>query len=314
MTVATKVALRVPFAAVLLLMFSELSGCSRDHTRVEAIPNSGGKGFVSGYWQVSVSPDERWVSFFARPADWMALDKLEFCSLDLTTYQKTIHTLDHVDLSRSEFAYNPWVGVLTSFEPNAWSDGKCYVFYSTYSSSSWLLSFTPGEPSAEWARRPEGLDCSDCPSVKALAIAQGWQGVSPREYDRYSVQADGDTVIAVYCVGAGPVIQRVDATGHVETIVERGKRGLKVATPSAVRLSPDGRYLAYSLTWQIAAPIPTPYYQQEVHLLELASGRDRRVAKGYRYVGNLTWSPDSRRIYFLGATSEEGWVYRVTIE
>jgi len=79
-----------------------------------------------------------------------------------------------------------------------------------------------------------------------------------------------------------------------------------------VRWSPDGRYLAYVMTdtlpksmrewrkkkWDHVVEDERLQYPA-LWMVEIESGRSRRLTAGPRYVWNVRWSPDSRSIAFL---------------
>lgn len=65
-----------------------------------------------------------------------------------------------------------------------------------------------------------------------------------------------------------------------------------------IRVSPDERYLAYELTVNLKSGIPLPTTRHELYVLDLSTGKERRVPGDFRIMGNLLWSADSKRLYY----------------
>lgn len=75
------------------------------------------------------------------------------------------------------------------------------------------------------------------------------------------------------------------------------------ATLTSLRISPDESHLAY-VVWHHSRYIPLPGMRDDVHVIELASGRDR-VACRFRGAENLQWSPDGKRLYLSGNNPDD---------
>jgi dipeptidyl aminopeptidase/acylaminoacyl peptidase len=85
---------------------------------------------------------------------------------------------------------------------------------------------------------------------------------------------------------------------HVPTIDEL----LRLSTPGVARISPDGRYVAYTLT--------EPDFEQNAYIthiwvVETASGHSWQLTRGKKSVSAPRWSPDSQWIAFT-SDREEG--------
>jgi hypothetical protein len=81
-------------------------------------------------------------------------------------------------------------------------------------------------------------------------------------------------------------------------------------------VSPDESHLAFMLVTNLKSAIPLPAMRHEMHVLDLMTGRDRRVPVTYRVAGNLMWSEDSKRLYYAAvdgavADGHGDGVYRI---
>jgi dipeptidyl aminopeptidase/acylaminoacyl peptidase len=77
------------------------------------------------------------------------------------------------------------------------------------------------------------------------------------------------------------------------------------------QVSPDGRWLAFS-----ASDLnDLSYAQTEIHLLHLESGQTSHLTTGLdRSAGSITWSPDSRFVYFTANSNGGTVLYRAAAE
>jgi dipeptidyl aminopeptidase/acylaminoacyl peptidase len=85
---------------------------------------------------------------------------------------------------------------------------------------------------------------------------------------------------------------------HVPTIDEL----LRLSTPSVARISPDGTYVAYTIT---EPDFEQNSYITHIWVVETASGRSWQLTRGKKSVSAPRWSPDSQWLVFA-SDREEG--------
>jgi dipeptidyl aminopeptidase/acylaminoacyl peptidase len=83
----------------------------------------------------------------------------------------------------------------------------------------------------------------------------------------------------------------VAAAQHVPTVDDL----LRVETPSATRISPDGRWVAYSVG---RSDFEQNAFVSQIWVAEVATGRTFQLTRGDKSSGNAQWSPDSRWLAF----------------
>ncbi len=91
------------------------------------------------------------------------------------------------------------------------------------------------------------------------------------------------------------MILRLRAEGEEEVVVEREEKKGTMMIIAGLRVSPNERYLAYTVNSKKQAFLAGP--RDEIFVMDLQTGKEIRVAR-YSYSGNLIWSPDSDRLYF----------------
>jgi Tol biopolymer transport system component len=75
-----------------------------------------------------------------------------------------------------------------------------------------------------------------------------------------------------------------------------------------VRVSPDGRYLAYVVDSKKQEFLAGP--KEQLFVRDLTSGREWKFAT-FMFISNLIWSPDGERLYFAGGGYETNGAIRV---
>lgn len=281
---------------------------------VRAIP--GTEQVAIEVFSVSVSPDEKWVAF----TEWSLPKDRVFKELPRDEYELRIATLslENGDIMRHALSSIPaealgfspddtgWLGqagleiIQQRFRPAGWRRDRFYFqpyFRGTY------IALNPDNPGLEVFAKPEGPGaCSDCPPfVKVDFRDRSWDLLSR---DVSAVVRAG-VVRAVYYVSSPyqhnqahhRAIYRITGAGSENVIVEAPGRTRTHVIIGAVRASPNDRYLAYVVESKKQAFLAGP--KNELFIRELASGREKRIAK-YGYMGNLIWSPDGERLYFAG--------------
>jgi len=153
---------------------------------------------------------------------------------------------------------------------------------------------------------PESFTCSDCaPRADDLELLRRHipkefliEVDTWRAWGEQAVSPDGTKLFYQQRRPVGPPsAQETEDTILFEIDVTTGaQRALVVHHGLCARIfhlrpSPDGRFLAYQLTreWGFVS-VP------EVHVLELATGTNRRLVRG---LGPMRWSSSSDRLYFV---------------
>jgi hypothetical protein len=267
-------------------------------------------------FNITISPDERWLTFvewkFPRKVLRKELPSDEYdcrvTSLDLKSGTRTEHAIESVSPAALGFSENDRQWKYTAafrmikerFRPPGWR-GERFYFQRYYGGIYGALD--PWKPGVVVAAPPDAPgSCSDCPPMVSVQFRdRSWDLLSN---DVSAVVREG-AVRAVYFVESPyqhnqvdhRAIYRIAEVGTEQVVVEApGKKRVHVVV-GAVRVSPDERYLAYTVNSKKQAFLSGP--REEVFIMDLGTGEEKRVAK-HSYTGNLSWSPDGRRLYFAG--------------
>jgi hypothetical protein len=152
---------------------------------------------------------------------------------------------------------------------------------------------------------PSGeLSCCACPPPRDYARILKDRGL--RYYLGTAAYREGRFSSTIYASPHGDnrdAIDRINEDDSVQRVLANKRRFRDVMVTSLL-VSPDERYLAVVLNTNVRSPVPLPTMREELHVLDLATGEHRRVDGSYRIAGNLMWSEDSRRLYYVAVNGE----------
>lgn len=308
----------------ILTIFLCVSACERDGA-TELIPGSETVAYNSGNDVITVSPDERWLFFWEENPDYRPpeetdgfMSDIRLSSIDMKTGQKTTYRVDHLPKGEIDDGYLPrWTEVAIAFQDACWSEGRCYIDMSNHKRLK-DIAFSPCVPEAQVTALATRRICSDCPPAgTGERYAREWAGLVPTSNrEGYSIAFSagklGQDIYYRGYDGDDCVVFRVDKTGKSEVVVRKNKY-FRDTSIDEVRISPDGRYVAYILWSKLESPIPLPGSKNEIFILEIKTGKERKIFSGFRLTTNLIWSADSARLYF-GGTGNKAGVYRANVE
>ncbi len=224
-------------------------------------------------------------------------------TLDLATSRSTHHHLDEVP--KKVFpsdGLNPWYVVQMCFDENAWSNDSLYVcIWTEGPPKPWIL-FVPGVSASRLADAPKILSCTDCPPqdewrrvMQSFGLPNNDGGPLPQIAYREGTFAD--EVYYDKSVDAVAAVERRTRGGTAELLFEK-RESFRDTYIDKLRVSPDGRYLAYTVLSRLKSPVPLPTWRSGVYVRDLLSGREYQVAPESLLSGNLMWSANSDALYF----------------
>ena len=306
----------------ILLVTIGATGCVACHKDVVVRPIPGTEQVAIETFNITISPDERWLTFvewkFPRKVLRKHLPPDEYdcrvTSLDLQSGTRTEHAVESVspaalgfsDSDRQWKYHAAFRLIKERFRPPGWRGdhfyfqryGGAYVALDPRKSGV-VVAAQPGAPGA----------CSDFPPVPNFQFRdRAWELRSSYES---AVFREGAIRSVYYCGESGHrtnMILRLQETGEEEVIVEREKKKRTMLTIASVRVAPDERYLAYVVDSKKQEFLAGP--REELFIRELATGREKKIAR-YGYMGNLIWSPDGNRLYFAGGEYSSDSAVRV---
>jgi WD40 repeat protein len=216
-------------------------------------------------------------------------------------------------LSRSDalsFLSNAWQGDTLAVGGPAWND---------YAIAYW----PPTETQIFHGSMDFGsLTCVDCPTLdQILELVPELRDHSGRAralLDISIVPSSGGRV-AYFTEDVLRLGGRLNAilrreVGRDDEVVLVHKAGLGQTYINSLRVSPDGRFLAFSADSQANIVIPVPSRQDRIWILNLETHSKRLIGTA-AFIGNLMWSSDSQRLYAAGRDSSAGpgsiWEYRL---
>ncbi len=292
--------------------------CGSENEYVVAISGTEDVTLSRSSWSISVSPDEQILAFWELRKEGGDPYDAYLCTLDLKTLVKTVHGIHDVYSELSSLGpVEPWEKIGLNFRDACWVDSRCYVNLS-FRAGRKTLVFDPSTIEAGFSVPPPDLTCSDCPPRKQVEstvvdLVGRWLLNHGRLYS--SVRSENHSNLYLYHVDKNYDGARILQTSRTdsEIIIQHPPRKLKDVNITALRISPNERYLAYGLFLKLRSRIPLPDQKIELHVYDRVEKKNHLISSGYRYISNLVWSPDSERLYFAGIHMKQNAVYRVNI-
>lgn len=261
-----------------------------------------------------VSPDERWITFFT-------LDRKSYLynglvSVELATGHRVEHHLDLVaDDERAENERELYDEILGSMGNNTgWHDGRLYLpllrvsNYLAVDNSDSTMVFVKLTD-----KRPQSpLMLSDGPEWGTWRRALNSRlDRSNRAHDRSAVEEhsaawqNNGYAANMYRWNneSNSIVSDTPGQGAKRIFDVSGGGFFSRTVLGELRVSPNESYLAYIVASRPRF-IPSPVNQDNVHVIDLASGRDQLICR-FRLAGNLQWSPDGNRLYLTGNNPDE---------
>lgn len=311
-----------------LLVVACLPACGavggEDHVQAELVPAT--ERIVpndNGPW-FTISPDERLLAFMsADSTSGSGFATIHLVTIDLTTSQATHHDLREIpdETFPSDWS-EPWYQVQKCLEERAWLLDSLYicVWLARPNNSPWI-SFTPGVAAGRLADNPKTRSCLDCsPPDEWRRVIQSFGlstdgRVMPQVAYRDGIFADN--VYRARMGDGGAAIERLSRDGTAELLFEK-RETLRDTYIGELRVSPDGRFLAYTLLSNLKSPVPLPTWRCEVYVRDMVLGVESRVSPNCWLCGNLMWSANSGALYYavvdgkIGDGVSDG-VFRATV-
>ncbi len=259
----------------------------------------------NGPW-FTISPDEQWLAYAeVDSADWDIRPtdrppRFHLVTMEMGTLIETHHHLEDIPADVFPEQLGPWLAVMGGFQAPSWLEGRLFVRVLGSSSLSPWIVFVPGVPRARRVSPTAEGTCLDCPPTSEWRRLMAAHGIT-YDWPIHAAYTDGRFSNMLYLQGrAGrgvAAIDRMSTDGETERLLVL-KRRFKKTSIGAMRVSPNERYLAYTLGTNLRSAIPLPTLRDEVHVLDLHARVDRRVPGSFRVSGNLMWSQDSSRLYY----------------
>lgn len=299
------------FASVVLIG-STLVTCMPRADDTFARPIPGTEEVAIEEFCITVSPDERWLTFVEWRVPYSMRVKEQasseydrrIVSLNLETGARTQHSIDSLSPGALGYSNDPtqWKAragfkiIKERFRPPGWI-GETFYFQ-RYGRRTYL-AIDPSQSDIRIVADPGTTGtCSDCPPLLTAEVnGRSWDLLSD---DVSAVVLDG-AVRSVYYRGSRPnrthTILRLRPGGQEELIVDRHRSEGTMVTIATLRVSPDEKYLAYVVHSKKQEFLSGP--REDLFIRELETAREMKVAS-YSLMGNLIWSPGSGRLYFAG--------------
>jgi hypothetical protein len=311
-------------AGCVAMVLMSTVGCRSREIIPERLPGTERLSPESPTW-FSISPDEAFAifaevdsSYPPPPADYKLPPEFHLVTLDLRSGTKTHHHLDDLTSQTLGVDIPPWYELMRHFDASGWSGGVFLIerWISPVASINPWIAFAAHAPAAARVPPPDAVGCSDCPpsdAVLEMAKSRGIDTSLPKHLSAaYQEGRLSEYLYAGVFRGDGIEFVRVDSRGEREVIKKVSRVGKEV-TVNSIRVSPDERYLAYSVDISLKLPFPTRGVK-ELWVYDLAKRRTNRIDGVYAGISNLIWSPDSRRLYFGAMDGRTNGLYRATIE
>lgn len=314
-------------ASIALVSLSLLAGCAPGTVDSLARPIPGAEQLAVEPFCITVSSDERWLTFveWKLPSEERAKGQMSseydrrIVSLNLQSGLRTTHSIDSLSpralgISTEHKDWRWSVGyqiIKERFRPPGWIRG--WFYFQDYGDGTYV-ALDPSNPYIKIVEAPDTTGtCSDCPP----GVSVGFRG---RTWDLLSNDVSAvlqkGKVRAIYYWGSGAdrvnAVLRVRENGDEEKIVDRHQKQGTMVAIAALRVSPDEKYLAYVVHSKKQEFLAGP--REELFIRDLQTGDEKRVA-AHGSMGNLIWSPRGERLYFAaGRIGSDGTVYVVDVE
>jgi hypothetical protein len=253
---------------------------------------------------LSISPDERWVTYWEQNVTWTSAApdvQWQLCSIDLENHTRIVHRLDSLKTRDPSW---DWNDIGFGFDPGAWSGDRLFV---SYFDNTAVVDPTREPIMPHTGRQAANLTGLDGPSYRVI---EGALRRLNKPTENYQLEAHSLTWPArgrarhlYYRKYIGDDVYAIIYEGENETReILRKKNLLKLYDINQVRVSPDETFLAYSADSKGKAHFLYPDDGTSVFIRHLSSGRETRVGR-HGGVSNLIWSADSERLYYAGSGS-----------
>ncbi len=248
----------------------------------------------------TISPDEKWLAFFNVDSTSSFYERFHLVTMNMGSGAKTDHRLDEIPTTTFDAMLRPWFEVQNWFREESWFDGRLFIKLEKNLPTSPWITFAPEIVDGRETRPPLNLSCCGC--FPSSAWKEVLSNHDLKTYDQVTAAfRDGTFSDVIYASPVGDsevgVIERLSPGGPPVRIFE-DRRKLHTVIVDKMLVAPDESHLAFMLATNLKSPVPLPAIRHEVHVLDLKTGRDRRVSATYRVVGNLMWSGDSKRLYY----------------
>ncbi len=275
-----------------------------DKPWVRRVPNTAGA--LSQLGCMFVSPGAEWVAFLEKDDRGNAIG---FASVEIATGRRIAHDIAHAPcLDAARLPDNPLIAILSDGgERTGWFDGTLYIDNPTGMQSALVVVDSlyavgcvrriPGQPMVidgppwgywclELAQRAEYVGYVNYDLYAAWIYTSSWRG------DHYAATTYGYDVKSESLVA-------YERGSEGSTIVELpGDNRFRRVALAAIRVSPDGRFLAYVLGFR-SALIPSPYMADVMYVLDLSTGTKRAMCS-FNSIGSFHWTSDSRTLFVAG--------------
>ncbi len=269
-----------------------------------------------------MSPDEHWLAF----TEWVLpkarvfeeLSPYEYpirvATMDLNTGEIIRHAIeslppDPLGFSSSDKEWKGRAGlelIKHRLRPPGWRGNYFYLqpyYYGVY------VAMDRSVPGLQILANPNAPgECSDCPPLTSVEFrGRVWDLLSKD----VAAVFEGGVVRCLYFRGESPrinMILRLRDVGEEEVVVKRKEKQGAMVSIARVRVSPDGRYLAYVVYTKGLGFLDGP--SEELFIRDLARGREKKIAT-YGYMSNLIWSPGGERLYFAGGEYQTDTAVRI---
>lgn len=292
------------------LLLGLLAACSypspgNEKPWIREVPNTAGALPQIGC--LYVSPDAAWIVFLEEDGRGLPVG---LASVEVATGRRVEHDIGLAPcLDEKALPYDPLVGVLSAGgRTTGWENGVLYIRNPAGARSALVVVDTvravgcapqlPDHPMNvdgpawghwcnELARRREyiGHD-ANCDVSRAWKYTASWRG--GRYVDRtYCYDAKRRAVVAYEPGRTGQTVVELPRSG-----------GFREVDLAAMRVSPDGRFLAYVLGYR-SGFVPSPYMADVMFVMDFETGTSRALCS-FGSIGGFYWTPDSWTLFVGG--------------